>query len=275
MHGNKLVFLYIESDSIASVLKKTLSVFVHHDNLIVRCSQEYLPRHYNFQFWYPTYCFCNSGFLSFSFIDLFWSRYTAEETSNRNSPKDDYRWCVLIRRIVLPEVLIRIFHSVHGGVEFDFYNQRCNQWSNETLNNLKEKLFISKQRLGIDFSVPTNEYATIEKVFETMFSVRSMLRPEVEQWATDGVGHQDTDWPSLTTWIWLWRISFWGYNCATLFLGHINMGTWPFRLRESQIWESKLWSCVLRNSDPKRTVLARPRNSCKIQTHSFVREVAQ
>jgi hypothetical protein len=41
-------------------------------------------------------------------------------------------------------------------------------------------MFIGKQRLGIDVSVPTNKYAIIEKVFETMFSVRSMLRPEVE-----------------------------------------------------------------------------------------------
>jgi hypothetical protein len=33
--------------------------------------------------------------------------------------------------------------------------------------------------------------------------------------------------------------STWGYNGATLFLGDINTETWPTRLVESQIWDSK------------------------------------
>jgi hypothetical protein len=33
--------------------------------------------------------------------------------------------------------------------------------------------------------------------------------------------------------------SAWGYNSATMFLGDINTGTWPSRLGESSIWDSK------------------------------------
>jgi hypothetical protein len=36
--------------------------------------------------------------------------------------------------------------------------------------------------------------------------------------------------------------SAWGYNWATLFLGHINTGTWPSRLGEPRIWDSKMLS---------------------------------
>jgi hypothetical protein len=32
-----------------------------------------------------------------------------------------------------------------------------------------------------------------------------------------------------------------GINWATLFLEDINTGTWPSRLRESPIWENKIW----------------------------------
>jgi hypothetical protein len=38
--------------------------------------------------------------------------------------------------------------------------------------------------------------------------------------------------------------SSWGYNCATLFLENTYTGTWPSRLDEFQIWESKIWSWV-------------------------------
>jgi hypothetical protein len=49
--------------------------------------------------------------------------------------------------------------------------------------------------------------------------------------------------------------SAWGYNWATLLLGDINTGTWPFMLGESRIWD--MWSCVPRDTDPRMTVLAR------------------
>jgi hypothetical protein len=34
----------------------------------------------------------------------------------------------------------------------------------------------------------------------------------------------------------------WGYNWAPLFLGDTNTGTWPYRLEESRISDSKIWS---------------------------------
>jgi hypothetical protein len=65
-----------------------------------------------------------------------------------------------------------------------------------------------------------------------------------------------------------------GYNWPTLFLGDINTGTWPSRLRESQIWDSKIGSRVPRDSDPRMTALARISSNCKRQTRSLVRESA-
>jgi hypothetical protein len=53
------------------------------------------------------------------------------------------------------------------------------------------------------------------------------------------------------------------YNWATLFLGDINTGTWPSRLRESQ-WGSKIWPWVLRDFDLRVTALARPRWNCTV-----------
>jgi hypothetical protein len=66
--------------------------------------------------------------------------------------------------------------------------------------------------------------------------------------------------------------SAWGYKWVTLFLGDINTGTWPSRLGESRIWDSKLWSWVPRASDPRLTALARITSNCKRQTHPLVRE---
>jgi hypothetical protein len=50
---------------------------------------------------------------------------------------------------------------------------------------------------------------------------------------------------------------------ATLFLGDINTGTWPSRLGESRIWDSKTWSRVPRESDLRMTALARASSDCK------------
>jgi hypothetical protein len=66
--------------------------------------------------------------------------------------------------------------------------------------------------------------------------------------------------------------SVWGWNRAALFLGDINTGTWPYRLGESRIWNIKIRSWVLRDSDPRMTALTRTINNCKRQTHPLLRE---
>jgi hypothetical protein len=47
------------------------------------------------------------------------------------------------------------------------------------------------------------------------------------------------------------------------------------RKEKSQIWDSKIWSRVLRDSDPRKTSLARPSCIYKRQTRPFVREGAR
>jgi hypothetical protein len=65
-----------------------------------------------------------------------------------------------------------------------------------------------------------------------------------------------------------WEPSVWVYNWATL--RDIKTGTYPSGLAESGIWDSKIWSRVPWDSDLRMTVLARPSNNCKRQTHPLV-----
>jgi hypothetical protein len=46
------------------------------------------------------------------------------------------------------------------------------------------------------------------------------------------------------------------------------------RKGKSRIWDSKIWSRVPWDSDPRMTALARTSSNCKRQTHSLVRESA-
>jgi hypothetical protein len=59
-----------------------------------------------------------------------------------------------------------------------------------------------------------------------------------------------------------------------LFLGDINTETWPSRMEEPRIWDSKIRSWVSRNLDPRMTALATASSNCKRQTHPLVREDA-
>jgi hypothetical protein len=96
-------------------------------------------------------------------------------------------------------------------------------------------------------------HAAIEQLLEEVFSVRSVPRLHNED--------QRKTKPSA-----------WGYNRATLFHGDINTGTWPSRLGEARIWDSKLSSWVLRDLDLRMTALARPSSNYKRQTHPLIRE---
>jgi hypothetical protein len=126
-------------------------------------------------------------------------------------------------------------------------------------------------------------------------------RINIWSWAPDRARHQDLliNWPSVAMWLWLEIFSSLrgdgfeyfhripasrrrrrkgnharGYNQATVFLGDINTGTWRSRLRESRIWDSKIWSQVLRDPDPRMTALAKTSSNYKWQTCSLVRESA-
>jgi hypothetical protein len=102
----------------------------------------------------------------------------------------------------------------------------------------------------------------------------------VQSWATDGnptsrqadrliVGRNLTSTSSVSG-----KYDSCGCNWATLFLGDINKGTWPSNLGESEISDNKIWSWVLQESDPRMSVLERPSNSYKLQTHPLIREGA-
>jgi hypothetical protein len=55
----------------------------------------------------------------------------------------------------------------------------------------------------------------------------------------------------------------WGCKWATVFLGEINMGTWPSRFGESQMKEKNMVVSFLWALDPRATALARPRSNCR------------
>jgi hypothetical protein len=52
------------------------------------------------------------------------------------------------------------------------------------------------------------------------------------------------------------------------------MGSWSFRLGESQIRDSKIWSWEPRDSDQKRIVLVRPNSKSNLKALPLVRESA-
>jgi hypothetical protein len=60
-------------------------------------------------------------------------------------------------------------------------------------------------------------------------------------------------------------------SSAILFVGDINTGIWSSRLWGHKNRENKIWSWVLRDSDPRERALARPSNNWKLQTLPLVR----
>jgi hypothetical protein len=57
-----------------------------------------------------------------------------------------------------------------------------------------------------------------------------------------------------------------------LFLGEINTETWSSKLGVYKLWDSKIQLRVLRDSNPRKTALARPNSKWKLHTHPLVRE---
>jgi hypothetical protein len=49
-------------------------------------------------------------------------------------------------------------------------------------------------------------------------------------------------------------------------------GTWPSRIRAFQIWDSKIWLCVLRDPDSRMIAQARFSSNCKLWIRPLVRE---
>jgi hypothetical protein len=54
--------------------------------------------------------------------------------------------------------------------------------------------------------------------------------------------------------------------------GPLCSGTWPSRLEESRIWNSKMWSWAPRGSDLRMILLTRTSSNCRRQTHPLVKE---
>jgi hypothetical protein len=56
------------------------------------------------------------------------------------------------------------------------------------------------------------------------------------------------------------NFNFKGYNWATIFLGDINTGTWPYRLGSLKNGD-KICSLFLRDSDQRKIALEMPSNN--------------
>jgi hypothetical protein len=86
-------------------------------------------------------------------------------------------------------------------------------------------------------------------------------------WAPDGARHQDlkTDWPSVA--IWLWLLGDWVIHRSPASRSRRRKG-------KSRAWDSKIWSPVPRDLDPRMTALARVNSDCNRQTRPLVRENA-
>jgi hypothetical protein len=61
------------------------------------------------------------------------------------------------------------------------------------------------------------------------------------------------------------------YKWAILFLANINTGTWPSRLGEFRMRDSKILSLVPLDSGPRMTALASPAANCRLHTRPLVR----
>jgi hypothetical protein len=95
----------------------------------------------------------------------------------------------------------------------------------------------------------TNTHATLEVLAETVFSTRSVP--------------------------WGYMQGNWGNQVKPVEYFHRDPASRRRRRKgKSQIWDSKIWSRVPKDSDPRTTVLARASSNCKRQTRPLVREGA-
>jgi hypothetical protein len=63
-----------------------------------------------------------------------------------------------------------------------------------------------------------------------------------------------------------------GYNWATLFLGQINIGTWPSRLRSLRNGANKICYWIVWDSNLRKAALAMPSKNWKLHIRLLVRE---
>jgi hypothetical protein len=95
----------------------------------------------------------------------------------------------------------------------------------------------------------------------------------IRSWAPDGARHQDllSDWPSVAKWLWLQFSSGFsrmeaGSNASIVTPQEAT------KKGKSWIWDSKIWSRVPRDSDPRMNALASASSNRKWQTHPLVTE---
>jgi hypothetical protein len=94
---------------------------------------------------------------------------------------------------------------------------------------------------------------TIEDLFEAVCSIGSMQRLYTER-------------PKVTL-----RLLLCGGRVEYL---HRRPASCRRQKGKAEIWDSKIWSRVPHDSDPKMAVLAKASSNCKQQTHPLVRESA-
>jgi hypothetical protein len=112
------------------------------------------------------------------------------------------------------------------------------------------------------------------RCYGSRFLIKGVMQP-VPGWRK----HSHVEAGSNTSTVALWVVggderesNAWGYNWATQFLGDINTRFWPSKSGKSRIWDSKTWTWVPLDSDPRMTALTRASSNCKRHTHALVRE---
>jgi hypothetical protein len=91
---------------------------------------------------------------------------------------------------------------------------------------------------------------------------------------------RQTDWQTVSrnmTWTWITEDRSEEFDPCGGGVEYLHRDPASRRRRrkgKSQIWDSKIWSRVPRDSDPRMTPLARPSSNCKRQTRTVIREGA-
>jgi hypothetical protein len=127
------------------------------------------------------------------------------------------------------------------------------QWPRDRRINNSVMQPMSRQRIGRQVSAATNTHA-IELLLWTVFYTRSVQS-----------GYKEDNWTAVPD-----------FPCGggVEYLHRDPASRSRRRKGKSQICDSKIWSQVPRDSDPRKTALARASSMYKRQTRPFVREGA-